>query len=65
MKNETMIERERKLAKAKGAASLNFKIVMMAEERKKKWWKKKDASPPVSLEGYGWRGLYKKYTRKS
>ena len=30
-----MIERERKLAKAKGAASLNFKIVMMAEEKKK------------------------------
>ena len=60
MKNETMIEKERKLE----AASLNFKIVMMAEEKKKNDEKKKDASPPVSLEGYGWRGLYKKYTRK-
>ena len=31
MKNDTMIEKERKLE----AASLNFKIVMMAEEKKK------------------------------
>ena len=31
MKNETMIEKERKLE----TAGLNFKIVMMAEEKKK------------------------------